>query len=124
MDITAIAHAIENAGTRGLSHFGVRVQDTPVNVGDALANSRQFGDCWGGEELEGCSTIALQWDYWDAEEDAEEIEEAVETAIKRASEFGDGHMYLIAGSGSYEGTEANERVIHNPEVIFDLGSVL
>lgn len=102
------------------SDFGVRVITHNPNgciaayrAGDELPNSYTWIDglstC---EELEGVSAISISYDGWECED--------IESDIKDLAPYlslGD-QIVLIGGAASYEGNDANEKVISNAEVLY------
>ena len=118
-----VLEVIEAAEKRGLSKFGVRVITKGryanasdalqiVKIGDALSNSFQsFDDCE-SEELDGACAIYIDYDGFEVCR----IEKTLEDA--KAYSFDGGQVILIGGTSSHEGTDLNETVISEAEVLY------
>lgn len=107
--ITAV---IEKAEARGLGHFGIRAESKVLEVGAYLQNSAQFGDTWDGEELGGTCALRISYDGFEVEDIDADL------ASVQAYATDDCKIILIGGTDSYEGTDANEKVIKNAEILY------
>ena len=97
-------------------HIGIRFSDEEYKIGDDVENSHNWVDGdWTDEELDGTSTVnvAEPWSY-------DSLDELKETAIKRLNKAGRypyDYAYLVAGTSSDYGEDANESIIRNAEVV-------
>jgi hypothetical protein len=103
---------IDAATNQGLSSFGIRANKSGACVGDMLLKSHQCGDTWSGELLDGTSTIGIYYDGFDVD--------GVDQAIKALAMYLDGtrELVLVGGNSSYEGTDMNESVITDAQVLY------
>lgn len=116
MDINEqLTEIVDNSG---LSDFGVRVisatpegELTSYKVGDYLPNSFNWEDGFSKDEIDGTSTIRIDWDGFDVTD----IDDALEK-LKPYESLGD-QKVLVGGTSSYEGNDPFERVITDAQVL-------
>jgi hypothetical protein len=101
----------------GNSYYAVRGDDRNYNAGDKLEYSKDLTDDSEtyGQELNGTSGTNIGYLYFDGEEeDIQSVKEAIDYN-KKAYRYK--NLYIITGMYSEYGTDENEILLSNAEIV-------